>query len=162
MTTVSKYKNISLGRRSKQKGMAMLVVVVALLVLTLLGLSAADSGSLQSLMVRNSQLRLEAFNSSFAEIEAQLESYGDKAAGAAKVVSVVDGAVLLEGDLGVLSKKTMYEKSLRLEGIGGCPYYYNSINGIKKCSMIQLSSGSTSSEVNIGSNQEQQFAFLSF
>lgn len=147
---------------AKQRGMAMLVVIVALLVLTLLGLSAADSGSLQSLMVRNSQLRLEAFNSSLAEIEAQLENYSDKGAGASLVVSAVDGAVLDQTDLGILSKKTIFDKSLNLEGKGGCPYYYNSLDGVKKCSLMQLSSSSTSTDVNIASNQEQQFAFLSF
>lgn len=144
-----------------QGGMAMIIVIVALLVLTLLGLSAADSGSLQSVMVRNNQLRLEAFNASLAEIEAQLDSYEQTDTGKAFLVDVVQGAVIDETDLGLLSNNPAFEKNLTLSSKGGCPNYYNSLGGPIKCNLIELDSISEYQESNVGSDQVQQFTFYS-
>ena len=57
-----------------QEGLALLISVVVLLVLTIVALAATDSNQLQSLMMRNAQFRMEAFNASYTEIDAQVDS----------------------------------------------------------------------------------------
>ncbi len=60
---------------NNQHGITMIVTLVVLLVLTLISVAAIDSNNLQALMTRNNQFRLETFNASNSEIEAQLDYY---------------------------------------------------------------------------------------
>ena len=60
---------------NKQQGITMIVTLVVLLVLTIISVAAIDSNNLQSLMTRNNQFRLETFNASSSEIEAQIDYY---------------------------------------------------------------------------------------
>ena len=56
----------------KQQGAALVVGLVLLLVLTILGVSVADSMSLQSNMARNSQFSVHSYQVALSEIAAQL------------------------------------------------------------------------------------------
>jgi len=58
---------------SVQRGVALLITVVVLLVLTIAALAATNSNQTQSLMVRNNQFRLETFNTSYSEIDGQID-----------------------------------------------------------------------------------------
>ncbi len=65
--------NIEPVRNIAQEGAALLISVVVLLVLTIIALASTNSNQLQSLMVRNAQLRMETFNASYTEIDAQID-----------------------------------------------------------------------------------------
>ncbi len=57
----------------KQRGAALVVTIFVLMALTVVAVSVTSSNQSQSIMVRNSQFRLESFNSSYAEIDAQVD-----------------------------------------------------------------------------------------
>lgn len=76
-------KNLRMIRRAPQKisaqqGVALLITVVALLVLTVAALAATNSNQTQSLMVRNSQFRFETFNTSYSEIDGQIDAINSR------------------------------------------------------------------------------------
>jgi Tfp pilus assembly protein PilX len=56
----------------KQSGATLLVSLVMLLVLTIIGVSSIEDLSLQNNMTRNSQFKMQAFNTSLSESEAQI------------------------------------------------------------------------------------------
>lgn len=149
-----------------QKGIALIMVLVVLLVLTLVGLSSTDSSNFQALMVRNNQFRLEAFNTSFTEIETQLNAYRTKD-GKDILFKAVDGQTLIgkaiTGDtLPVTNNNTSFTKEVELSKVSGCPIFNESIGGFKKCHIMVVDSDSKYSGTNIGSDQVQQFSFYSF
>ena len=55
-----------------QEGVTLIVVMAILMVLTTLGLASMTDNRMQSVMVRNNQFKLEAFNASYTEINAQV------------------------------------------------------------------------------------------
>lgn len=57
----------------KQNGAALIITIFVLMALTVVAISVTSSNQSQSIMVRNSQFRLESFNSSYAEIDAQVD-----------------------------------------------------------------------------------------
>lgn len=59
----------------KQQGIALILTLVVLSVVTFLSVSAVDSSALQSIMARNNQFRLEVFNAANSELDAQIDSY---------------------------------------------------------------------------------------
>jgi hypothetical protein len=73
----SKTKSLR-GRTSmnmqKQSGAALLISIVVMLALTVLALAATNSNQTQAFMVRNAQFRLETFNASATEIDAQVDA----------------------------------------------------------------------------------------
>jgi len=151
-----------------QKGVALIMVLAVLFALTLLGLASTDSSSLQALMVRNSQFRLEAFNRSYNEIEDQLDFYVTDA-GKAPLFAVIDNGeqsatstATPTGALAVRSNATDFDTSITLRQNGGCPIYLNSLGTFKQCSLMELESESQYQDTNIGSEQVQQFSFTSF
>lgn len=57
-----------------QRGASLIVTIVVLTALIVVALAVTSSNQTQSIMVRNNQFRLEAFNVSYSEIDAQIES----------------------------------------------------------------------------------------
>ena len=88
---------ITMLKHSKaQQGMALVVTLVVLLGLTVLALASTNSNLGQSIMVRNSQFRLEEFNASYAEIEGQVDAINNSALSAGVpdyVINLIDGIV---------------------------------------------------------------------
>ena len=159
------------GLLKPQKGMALIIVLVVLFLLTLVGLAGGDGSHFQALMVRNSQLRLEAFNTSFSEIEFQLEAY-QSTAGKAVLYQVIDGEVLSSTGLGpdmestpvlsIADNDSVFVKEVMLSKVGDCPLFEESIGGYKKCHILRIDSGSSQLNSNIRSDQSQQFSFFTF
>lgn len=149
----------------QQKGLALIMVLVVLLVLTLVGLSSVDSSNFQALMVRNNQFRLEAFNTSFSEIESQLDTYQTKN-GKTYLFKAIDGetvsSVGLTPTLPVSNSNSLFTKVVTLSKTSGCPIFDESLNGFKKCNLMVVDSDSKYANTNIGSDQVQQFSFYSF
>jgi len=78
---------------NSEQGIALIMVLVVLFVLTVVGLASTDSSNLQSVMVRNNQFRLEAFNASMSEINDQMEFYVSDN-GKAVLFAVIDNGTL--------------------------------------------------------------------
>ena len=155
----------------KQNGMALIMVLVVLLVLTLVGLASTDSSNFQALMVRNNQFRLEAFNTSYTEIESQLTTYRTDA-GKAILFKAVDGVILSSTGisptqtstpiLDITENDAAFTKEVMLSKIGGSPMFEESLGGYKKCHILLIDSDSNYINTSIGSDQSQQFSFLSY
>lgn len=60
---------------NNQKGAALLVSLIMLLLLTMIGVASIEDTALQSNMARNSQFKMQAFNLSFSEGKAQYENF---------------------------------------------------------------------------------------
>lgn len=67
-----KLNNLKITNQNSQKGASLIVTIVVLLALTVAALAMTSSNQTQSIMARNSQFRLESFNVSYSEIDAQL------------------------------------------------------------------------------------------
>lgn len=78
-------------RLSKQRGISLLLTVVVLLGLTIIAITITNSNQTQSILVRNNQFRLEAFNASYTEIDAQIDAINQRtiAAGPPEYVNVL-------------------------------------------------------------------------
>lgn len=71
MKTPEYFSNNSGPALNAQRGAALLVSLILLLLLTIIGISSIEDASLQSNMARNSQFKMQAFNVSFSESNAQ-------------------------------------------------------------------------------------------
>lgn len=186
---------------ASQRGIALILVISVLFALTMLGLASTDSSNLQSLMVRNNQFRLEAFNISYNEIESQMEFYetstgkkplfyvidtgslsadnlvtetdtsnpdtsSTETAGTAEQSSAdaADAGTTVTGadEFYVRTNNGLFDKTITLSKTGGCAIFANTVGGFKKCSLMQLDSNAEYQKTNIGSDQAQQFSFLSY
>jgi hypothetical protein len=90
----------------KQNGAALIITIFVLMALTVVAISVTSSNQSQSIMVRNSQFRLESFNSSYAEIDAQVDFINKRSISdgvPTYILRLIDGVV---GDE-VSSKKTV-------------------------------------------------------
>ncbi len=167
----------------KQRGITMIVTLVVLLVLTIIGVSAIDSNNLQSVMTRNNQYRLETFNGSNVEIEAQLTFYTFSAPDgiAQPIVDLLGGDVGAslafdssktpsENTLAERSTNPSFQKEISLKRASGCPVFGSTINtssggeiggsGAKKCSLLQIDSSAGYENPQIKSEQVQTFSIL--
>lgn len=80
----------------QQQGMSLVITIVVLLAVTSLALAATNINQSQGLMVRNAQLRLEVFNASFSEIDAQIDAINSRNLTQGPpnyVLAMIDGAV---------------------------------------------------------------------
>jgi len=62
---------------SQQQGATLLVAMILLLVMTLIGIGAGDTATMQLQMSRNSQFEQEAYQIALSEIDSQYKSYTD-------------------------------------------------------------------------------------
>ena len=150
----------SIPNFSKQKGITLIVVIVVLLALTLVGLASTDSGNLQRVMARNNQFRLEAFNSSHAEITAQLQFY-DEQSNAPIFVAIDTGLRQSpdENSLVIQTVNTQIDKEVGLSSEGDCNVFGNSL-GKYRCNLMIVDSESRYPNTNIGSDQRQTFTYI--
>ena len=56
-----------------QNGAVLVITIFVLMALTVVALAVTNGNQSQAIMVRNNQFRLESFNSSYAEIDAQID-----------------------------------------------------------------------------------------
>ncbi|MFT5571903.1 MAG: hypothetical protein ACI9FR_000824 [Cryomorphaceae bacterium] len=145
-----------------QQGITLIVVMVVLLALTVLGLASTDSGNLQQLMVRNNQFRLEAFNTSHAEIQAQVQFY-DEVSNAPIFVAIDSGSRLSSYDPGstvnIQTSNDQFEKEVGLERASDCQSIGNTL-GKYKCNLMRIDSDSSYKDTNIRSDQRQTFTYI--
>ena len=148
--------------KTHQQGFTLIVVMVVLLALTVLGLASTDSGNLQQVMVRNNQFRLEAFNTSHSEIEAQVQFY-DEVSNAPIFVAIDGGSRLSSDDEGstvnLQTSNDQFVKEVGLERTSECLTIGNSL-GKYRCSLMRIDSDSSYQNTNIRSDQRQTFTYI--
>ncbi len=161
----------------KQQGITMIVTLVVLLVLTIISVAAIDSNNLQSLMTRNNQFRLETFNASSTEIEAQIDYYSasddplDSPPIDFLLKSGIDTSLDSEATGSLLVKKSTnpgFTKKLMLTYSGRCATYGATqninlggtagIRGSKSCLAFSLDSSAEYDNPTIISEQVQTLA----
>jgi len=171
---------------SRQQGSSLLTVLVVLLVLSLMAIASFDSSNLQSIMTRNSQLRLETFNTAKVELEAQLDSYLNVAAGTldAGILQLIDTPLSeniaapkpsLNSDdnpLVVQERSVIvgFDKVIDLVKDGFCPTYGSDVDSgaaattkpQRRCRSFVVGANSTVNGLNIVSDQKQTFELFSF
>lgn len=63
---------------AKQQGATLIITLLVMLALTVVALAVTSSNQTQSIMVRNNQFRLESFNVSYTEIDAQVDALNNR------------------------------------------------------------------------------------
>ncbi len=59
---------------SKQRGVSLLITLIVVLALSIVAVGVTGSNQAQSLMAKSSQFRMESFNASYTEIDAQIDA----------------------------------------------------------------------------------------
>ncbi len=156
-----------------QDGISLVVVIVVLLALTLLALSATNTNNSQGLMVRNSQLRMEAFNASYTEIDAQVWNINTLQLSdgpPAYVLAMIDNPVGTRVDDSTPIPLPQYapadkkdiEQSVAQEYYGRCNVFGQQVGaGSEKiqCSQLLIDSDSTVVNTAIESLQNQIYEY---
>jgi Tfp pilus assembly protein PilX len=146
----------------RQSGAALIYVLVVLTVITILATSAISDNQLQSTLVRNNQMRLDAFNSSYSEINARVDAVSDRVAlsqlpwyvrqlGAG---DIGDSVGTDTGQMNVITPTAGENKLMRVTLHGNS--CFDSGNNIKSaCYSLRYTSTSTLGDTNIQSIQNQ-------
>lgn len=182
VTSIALAKRIRFSRMAqpsfpkKQKGTSLVVTMIVLLVLTLIAISATNSNQSQAIMVRNNQFRLEAFNTSYAEIDGQVDWINVRNLAAGVPVYL---QVLIDGSFGdEVSDSQTGDSNLSFRGLGTdtgyldrevtqrnrgtCIIYGQQIgegNENVKCNEIEIESESDVVNTNVGSTQFQVYEY---
>lgn len=158
----------------RQNGSALLISVVVLLAMTVLALAATNSNQSQAFMVRNAQFRMEAFNASFAEIDAQINSINERSLADGVpdyVVALIDSSVGSSIDHEstpialpqfALADDTYMVQEVSQTYRGVCPTFGEQVGaGAEKirCSELLINSDSDLVNTTIESNQNQVFEY---
>lgn len=154
----------------QQQGVALIITLVVLLAMTIIGLTATDSSNLQSLLARNSQFRIEAFNASNTELNAQLDYYRSATFGTIdstlntlaaqpEGTSVVLGQNDADGNPFIVlrSVNISFTKDVTLTREGGCD---PGADTTKECVLFRIDSSATYPNTNIRSDQVQTFSII--
>ena len=97
---------------SVQDGAALLITMVVVLALSIVAVGVTGGNQAQSLMARNSQFRMESFNASYTEIDAQIDAINKR-----KISDGLPGwmATTLNNGLGSRMSSGAEETSERIE-----------------------------------------------
>ncbi len=71
-------KRLSQQNIAQQSGIALIISIVVMLAMTVLAVAATNSNNTQAFMVRNAQFRMEMFNASYTEIDAQIDTINER------------------------------------------------------------------------------------
>jgi len=146
---------------SHQKGSSLLTVLVVLLVLSLLAVASFDSSNLQSLMTRNSQLRLETFNIGKAEVDAQAEGFestgGNVNTTIAQLIDTPSPSATVTST--AVSTIPGFSKTATISKDGTCISYGSEINSGtgSTCTNFIIRVTTAADNLNISSGQNQTF-----
>lgn len=168
--TIHKRPPVSINR---EQGLSLVLTIVVLLAVTSLALAATNSNQSQSLMVRNAQLRLEAFNASYNEIEGQVATINE--------LKLSDGPpdyvlALIDSNVGEIVNATtvvplpsvtevsddQITQSVAQEYVGTCRVPGQQTGaGFEKvqCSQVLIDSKAEIDDTAVGSNQNQVYQY---
>jgi len=149
--------------KSQQKGSSLLTVLVVLLVLSLLAVASFDSSNLQSLMTRNSQLRLEVFNVGKSEIDTQMGTFSSVSSGT--IHPTIQTLIDTPGDTAVAATTSGtatlgFTKQIDLSRNGLCQLAGDDLSSSSSgvCNYFILTATTTVDNLNLSSTQSQAFS----
>ncbi len=156
----------------KQNGAALVITIVVMLGLTVMALAATNSNQSQSIMVRNNQFRLEAFNISYAEIDAQTYAINKRKLSDGVpnyILPIIDGqsgdkTTLGVNDMAVLATtpNTYMTREVAHEFLGPCLVFGQEVGeGAEKirCNELKLESEAKLVNTGVVSDQRQVYEY---
>ena len=156
-----------------QKGAALVITLAVLLMLTLVAVTATSSNQVQSIMVRNNQFRLLAFNSSYSEIDGQIDALNSIPINSPvpdHIITLLDNTLgaKVSTDKGNLPLYSEVTQDVALNASqtyrGPCAVFGEEIGvGAQRveCSLMRIESNAQRDNTNIQSNQRQLYELLS-
>ena len=160
---------------SNQRGAALVITLVVLTVLTLVALASTDSNQIQAAMVRNNQFRLEAFNASYTEIDAQVDKINTNpsiSAGIPKALAVLidkevdeirhddtDPLIFVESSHPEMTQGIASRYARSCVRVGG---QVDVVNKLISCHVLQLESEAQYQNTKIRSDQFQNYEYDTF
>ena len=162
---INKYRVKKSINLQSQNGFALIASMVILVILTVIGVSASDMNSTQMIMARNHQYYNESFYAVNSEVEAQINEIIDYSKNNSNIHPALinldfDGnpqsyaTVLPVASAGLTSEKNEYAF------VSQCFVEGNSV-GLGVCRTYQLNTAIRATHTSIGSDQLQQFMYLS-
>lgn len=175
-TIISNRSRQHLRRQNRQSGAALIMTLIVLLVLTVVAVGVTNSNQSQSIMVRNSQFRLESFNVSFAEIDAQIDNLNRRKLSDGVPVWMIK---LIDGDVGervasgaaVTTDQISFETSVPNDFLvrdvaqefrGTCLVFGQQAGvGVEKvrCNEVVIESDANLKNTSVASNQRQVYEY---
>lgn len=164
-------------KMNNQSGAALLISVVVLLALTIIALASTNSNQLQSLMVRNSQLRMETFNASYAEIDAQIDAINTRSLTLEEQPAYIQAVIFAEVRVDSEGRSVVplpkfapadpayIEQRVTQELLGDCDDFGSDLTDPSRpvCKAILVTSDARLTDrPNIQSNQRQVYNFTTF
>lgn len=155
-----------------------MVTLVVLMALTVVAVAVTNSNQSQSIMVRNNQFRLETFNVSYSELDAQIDTINKRSLAQgipAKLIKLVDG---VKGDrlwdtapneadriplLSVTDTNYM-DRAVAQEKHGRCKDFGEQMgvgSEIVKCDEIKVESDADLKNTSVSSEQRQVYEYRS-
>ena len=158
-----------------------MITLVVMLVLTIIAVASTNSNQTQAMMVRNNQFRLETFNTSYAEIDAQVDIINKRKISDGipdYVLTLIDGAVNdkvwhgatedgfsdNELDLLVPTNAAEMDREIAQWFNGNCLLFGQQLGaGIEKiaCNEIKIDADTALKNTRVASNQFQIYEYKS-
>ena len=162
-----------------QRGAALIITLVVMLVLTIIAVASTNSNQTQAMMVRNNQFRLETFNTSYAEIDAHIDVINKRKISDGipdYVLTLIDGNVndkvwygaTADGfsnnelDLLVPTNSTQMDREIIQWYNGNCLVFGQQLGaGVEKiaCNEIKIDADSALKNTRVASNQFQVYEY---
>jgi hypothetical protein len=179
---MKKFTNLTFRRSTpplpkKQNGAALIITIFVLMALTVVAISVTSSNQSQSIMVRNSQFRLESFNSSYAEIDAQVDFINKRKISdgvPTYILRLIDGVVgdhvtseLADTSPDYMPKRSVVDANYVDVNVaqwyrGTCLVFGQQLgSGEEKvaCNELKIESDATLKNTSVASNQHQVFEY---
>jgi type II secretory pathway component PulK len=157
-------KHTNFHQRKKQQGATLLVCLVMLLLLTILGVSAVEDTNIQSNMVRNSQFKMQAFNTAYSESQAHyIDARDVDDTILIDAINSADGTVdIAGGDIKMASADNPFQQSVTFEykGVTGISLKGYSM-GSHETKGFEINSIATLNNTGTTSNQIQGIEYES-
>lgn len=151
---------------SVQKGSVLLFVLIVLTVLSIASLSSLADNHINSVLVRNNQLTLEAFNGSYSEIQAQVENVIQRPLSSGPpdyilefLVAGIGSSISSTSNTAALMTSTSnLTKKVDIVMHSGCFSAGSSID-LNSCQRIRVDTTTTIENANISSVQHQLYDY---
>jgi hypothetical protein len=144
----------------QQRGATLLVCLVLLLILTIIGAASVQDVNLQSIMTRNSQFRMQAYNVALSEIDGQFAGLQTDETFLVNALTTDGGRkVLEEADMAMAGENNPFEQDVAVEFINSSGVVYNFSLGHFSNYSFEIDSAATLPNTGTTSDQSQGLSF---
>lgn len=143
-----------------QRGATLLVCLVLLLILTIIGAASVQDVNLQSIMTRNSQFRMQAYNVALSEIDGQFAGLQTDETFLVNALNAEDGQkVLTEAEMAMAGENNPFEQDVAVEFINSTGVVYGYSLGDFSNYQFEIDSAATLPNTSTVSDQTQGLSF---